>query len=146
MSVTIEKLTHEALTLSETERAHLAQTLLQSLEPAEEGVEQEWAIEVGRRLERLRQGVGPSLASRRGVPRHQGAPSTVKQIIIDSEAENEFSDSVTFYERGEPGLDLEFERAAREAVQTIQACPEHDPLQKDGTRRLIMERFPFVIH
>ena len=57
MSVTIEQLTHEALTLSETERAHLAQTLLQSLEPAEEGVEQAWAIEVGRRLERLRQGV-----------------------------------------------------------------------------------------
>ena len=70
----------------------------------------------------------------------------MKQIIIDSEAENELSDSVTFYERREPGLDLEFERAAREAVQTIQACPEHDPLQKDGIRRLIMERFPFVIH
>jgi hypothetical protein len=70
----------------------------------------------------------------------------VKQIIIDSEAENELSDSVAFYERREPGLGLEFERAAREAVQTIQVDPERHPLQKDGTRRLVMERFPFVIH
>jgi putative addiction module component (TIGR02574 family) len=42
--------------LGETERAHLAQTLLQSLEPAEEGIEQEWTAEVGRRLERVREG------------------------------------------------------------------------------------------
>lgn len=56
MSATIDQLTHEALTLTEKERAHLAQTLLQSLEPAEEDVEQTWAIEVGRRLERVRQG------------------------------------------------------------------------------------------
>ena len=56
MSTTIERITHEALTLTERERAHLAQTLLQSLEPAEEGVEQAWATEVGRRLERVRQG------------------------------------------------------------------------------------------
>jgi hypothetical protein len=70
----------------------------------------------------------------------------VKQAVIDSEAENELSDSVTFYERRKLGLGLEFERAAREAVQTIQANPERHPLQKDGTRRLVMERFPFVIH
>ena len=56
MSATIERLTHEALTLSDAERAHLAQTLLQSLEPSEEGVEQAGAREVGRRLAHVRQG------------------------------------------------------------------------------------------
>ena len=56
MSATIEQITHQALTLPETERAHLAQTLLQSLEPAEEGVEQAWDVEVGQRLERVRLG------------------------------------------------------------------------------------------
>lgn len=56
MSVTIEKITLDALTLPETDRAHLAQTLLRSLEPVEEGVEEAWAAEVGRRLERVRQG------------------------------------------------------------------------------------------
>lgn len=53
MATTIEQITHEALTLPETERAHLAQALLQSLEPAEEGVEQAWVAEVRRRLERV---------------------------------------------------------------------------------------------
>jgi putative addiction module component (TIGR02574 family) len=56
MPATIEQLTSDALTLPEAERARLAHVLLQSLEPVEEGVEQEWAIEVGRRLERVRQG------------------------------------------------------------------------------------------
>ena len=53
---TIEQITHEALTLPEADRAHLAQTLLQSLEPAEESVEQAWVSEVGRRLERIHEG------------------------------------------------------------------------------------------
>lgn len=57
MPATIEQLTHDALTLPETERAHLAQSLLQSLEPsAEEGVEDAWDAEVSRRLELVRQG------------------------------------------------------------------------------------------
>ena len=70
----------------------------------------------------------------------------MKPIIVESEAENELSDSVAFYERRESGLGLEFERTACEAVQAIQADPDRHPLQKDGTRRLVMERFPFVIH
>ena len=56
MSATAAQLTREARTLPDTERAHLAQTLLQSLKPAEEGVEQAWSLEVGHRLERVRQG------------------------------------------------------------------------------------------
>ncbi len=56
MSTTIEQITEEALTLPAIDRVHLAETLLQSLEPADEGVEQAWVAEVGRRLERVRDG------------------------------------------------------------------------------------------
>jgi hypothetical protein len=56
----------------------------------------------------------------------------VKRVFIDSEAENELSDSVAFYERRKRGLGLEFERAAREAVQAIQADPERFPLHSEG--------------
>lgn len=70
----------------------------------------------------------------------------MKPVIIDSEAENELSDSVAFYERRQLGLGLEFEFAAREAVRTIQADPDRHPLHRNGTRRLVMERFPFIIH
>jgi len=56
MAATFEQLTHEALTLSETERALLAQKLLQSLETAEEGVEEAWSAEISRRLNRVQEG------------------------------------------------------------------------------------------
>jgi putative addiction module component (TIGR02574 family) len=57
MSATIDQLTRDALALTESERALLAQTLLQSLEPAaDEGVEEAWADEVHRRVERVREG------------------------------------------------------------------------------------------
>lgn len=67
----------------------------------------------------------------------------MKPVFIDSEAELKLADSVAFYEHRRPGLGLDFERAA---VQTIQAAPEQWPLRKEGTRRFVMERFPFVIH
>jgi toxin ParE1/3/4 len=70
----------------------------------------------------------------------------MKPIIIDAEAEAELSEAVDFYEGRRPGLGLEFEAAARGAVQTIQANPDLRPLRPDGTRRLVMARFPYVIH
>ena len=70
----------------------------------------------------------------------------MKQVIIDTEAECELSESVAFYEQRRPGLGLEFERIVRSAVQSIQADPERYPLQKDGTRRFVVRRFPFIIH
>lgn len=70
----------------------------------------------------------------------------MKQVIIDSDAEEELAESVAFYERRQPGLGLEFEQEAREAVRTIQLYPERHPLQRGGTRRLVLERFPYVIH
>ncbi|MEO8353779.1 MAG: addiction module protein [Chthoniobacteraceae bacterium] len=56
MPATIEEITNNALTLSETDRAHLAQTLLRSLEPAEGDIDEAWTTEVGRRLEQVRNG------------------------------------------------------------------------------------------
>jgi hypothetical protein len=70
----------------------------------------------------------------------------VKQVIIDAEAENELSDAVDFYENRKEGLGLEFERVARASIQSIQESPTRYPPNPDGTRRLVMKRFPFVIH
>ena len=70
----------------------------------------------------------------------------MKQVIIDSEAEVELAESVDFYERRVPGLGWRFSQAAKLAVGAIQKAPERHPQQKDGTRRFVMERFPFVIH
>ena len=58
MAATVEQVTHEALTLSEQERAQLAHTLLRSLDPAEDitEVEAAWEEEIARRVERVQQG------------------------------------------------------------------------------------------
>ncbi len=56
MSATIEQITHDALTLTENDRAHLAQALLHSLEPVDDDVEQAWDVEVARRLARVQDG------------------------------------------------------------------------------------------
>ena len=55
--LTVEQLTHDALTLPEKERTRLAHALLQSLEPSTEtGVEAAWDAEISRRVESVRQG------------------------------------------------------------------------------------------
>lgn len=57
MSATFQEVTREALTLSESERADLAQTLIRSLEPVvDKGIQQAWDVEISRRLDRVRQG------------------------------------------------------------------------------------------
>jgi len=58
VAVTIEQVTHEALSLSEGERAQLAATLLRSLDPVEKAPDagQAWEAEIARRVERVRQG------------------------------------------------------------------------------------------
>lgn len=57
MAATIEQLTHDALNLTEGERARLAHTLLRSLESgSEEGVQEAWDEEVAQRVARVREG------------------------------------------------------------------------------------------
>ena len=58
MAATVDQLTHEALSLSEQERAQLAHTLLRSLDSAENvsEVDAAWEAEITRRVERVKQG------------------------------------------------------------------------------------------
>ena len=58
MPATVEQVTHEALNLSEKERAALAHALLRSLDVSDEKseVEAAWTAEITRRAERVRQG------------------------------------------------------------------------------------------
>ena len=57
MAATVHQLAQDALTLSDRERAELAHKLLVSLEDvADEGVEEAWDQEIGKRVERIRDG------------------------------------------------------------------------------------------
>jgi putative addiction module component (TIGR02574 family) len=57
VAATIEKLVRDALTLSNRDRAELAHKLLVSLEDvAEENVDEAWDIEIGKRVDRIKEG------------------------------------------------------------------------------------------
>ena len=57
MAVAVERLTQEALALSDQERAELARKLLVSLEgPPDEGVDAAWDTEIKERVDRIREG------------------------------------------------------------------------------------------
>jgi hypothetical protein len=51
----------------------------------------------------------------------------VKPLVIEEEAELELVGSIAFYEERKAGLGLDFETAARQALETIVAAPERWP-------------------
>lgn len=70
----------------------------------------------------------------------------MKPVLIHPAAKLEFAESVDYYEQLQPGLGLEYEAVARHAVAHISDFPERHMLRRDGTRRVVIRRFPFVIH
>jgi len=54
--MSVKELLAEAISLPVEERAVLVDTLLRSLNPAEEGLDREWIAEAERRLEEIRSG------------------------------------------------------------------------------------------
>ncbi len=57
----------------------------------------------------------------------------MKPLVIEEEAELELVGSIAFYEERKAGLGLDFETAARQALETIAAAPERWPTGKRGT-------------
>ena len=53
MTATAEQLLQQVLTLDERDRASIAGAIIESLEPAEPGVQEAWDAEIQRRVEEL---------------------------------------------------------------------------------------------
>ncbi|MBM4024158.1 MAG: type II toxin-antitoxin system RelE/ParE family toxin [Planctomycetes bacterium] len=66
-------------------------------------------------------------------------------VVILHEAEVELWEAVTFYENRCAGLGLDFEREIKAAVELIQQSPDRWPIRKDGTRRCLLRRFPYLV-
>jgi len=67
------------------------------------------------------------------------------RATIFHEAEEELWNAVVYYEERCPGLGFDFEQAVKAAVEEIQRAPQRWSLCEDGTRRLLLERFPYLI-
>ena len=66
-------------------------------------------------------------------------------VIILHEAELELQEIVEYYESKSFGLGIDFADEMRRNIQLIQQSPERQPLQKDKTRRILTNRFPYQI-
>lgn len=61
------------------------------------------------------------------------------------EAEIELWEAVAYYESRASGLGLDFLAEIAESVHAITEAPDRWPLLRDGTRRRLMHRFPYVV-
>ena len=61
------------------------------------------------------------------------------------EAEIELLEAVVHYEECATGLGLDFEQEVKAAVTHIGACPEAWSPRADGTRRYLLNRFPYIV-
>ena len=66
-------------------------------------------------------------------------------ILVLHEAEIELWEAAVFYENRCAGLGLDFEKEIKTALEGIQQAPERWPIQKDGTRRCLVHRFPYFV-
>ena len=70
----------------------------------------------------------------------------MKPIIIHSEAELELWQAVNYYENKCAGLGLDLEHEVSQSLSDIQDTPERWPAKKYGTRRRLLQRFPYSIY
>jgi plasmid stabilization system protein ParE len=67
-------------------------------------------------------------------------------LVLRRVAEQEFDDSIAWYEREREGLGQEFRAAIEKYFQRIAANPDWFPKVRGEVRRAVVRRFPFVIH
>ena len=67
-------------------------------------------------------------------------------FVLRRTAEQEFDDSIAWYESERKGLGQEFRTTVEEYFQRIQDNPEWFPKVRSEVRRAVVRRFPFAIH
>ena len=66
-------------------------------------------------------------------------------VTILHEAETELWEAVAYYEEQAAGLGLDFEKEIEQSIQALSDFPERWPIRGDGTRRYLLQRFPYLV-
>jgi hypothetical protein len=66
-------------------------------------------------------------------------------VLFHPDAETELDRSITFYEERQAGLGVDFQREVLYGVSQIHNAPTRWPRYKYGTRKYLLNRFPFHI-
>jgi toxin ParE1/3/4 len=67
-------------------------------------------------------------------------------VLFHPGAEAELDQSIGFYEECQPGLGLDFQREVFRGISKIHDAPTLWPKHKYGTRKFLLNRFPFYIY
>jgi toxin ParE1/3/4 len=68
------------------------------------------------------------------------------ELLVRSEAEQDLSEAVTWYEDKVKGLGLSFLLSVEAAIESIVRIPEAHPQIYKNIRRALVRKFPFGIH
>ncbi len=66
-------------------------------------------------------------------------------VTILREAEAELREAVKYYEDKRPGLGLDFAQEVEVSIESVRHHPERWPLRNDGTRRYLVQHFPYIV-
>jgi hypothetical protein len=69
----------------------------------------------------------------------------VINVTILNEAKTELFESIGYYEEKSKGLGVDLYKEIKSAIEIIKRFPECCALRKDETRRLLINRFPYLI-
>ena len=120
--LSVDKVIADAKQLSREERARVAHEMILSLddEPADDGVEEAWAVEIARRARAVEDGTAVLEDWTEVRRRIRGAVAkTAVTIHIDSAASEEVDEAALWYEGQRPGLGLDYLATIDAAFATI---------------------------
>jgi toxin ParE1/3/4 len=66
-------------------------------------------------------------------------------VTILREAEAELMEAVKYYKDKRPGLGFDFAQEVEISLESIRHFPERWPLRSDGTRRYLVQHFPYIV-
>lgn len=67
------------------------------------------------------------------------------EITILDEAERELIEAISYYESKYPGLGIDFLDEVQSGLVSVRNLPTLWPVRKDGTRRYLVHRFPYLV-
>jgi plasmid stabilization system protein ParE len=68
------------------------------------------------------------------------------RLSLAPDAEADLAEAAAWYEERRPGLGLEFTRAVRALLATVERDPLRYPLARHEVRRALVRRFPFAVY
>lgn len=69
-----------------------------------------------------------------------------RRLVVREWAQHDFRDAKRWYDNERRGLGAEFLAEVRSVLPLLRACPEMYPVVEPPFRRVVLDRFPYVLY